>query len=119
MKVDALLSDLAYRGEASGMRQTYYVFQGPQNYLVLSFSRTKPQSGYFNIVDAEAVEYVHKRFAGEKGLTSKLLRQRCTRPEYIKTALEALNILYVLTATHRAQVDNRYHDRELHFNLKS
>ena len=118
MKVDALLSDLTYRGEATGMRQTYYVFQGPQHYLVLSFSRTKPNAGYFNIVDSEVVDYVRKRFAGEKGLTSKALHQRCSKPEHIKAPLGALNILYVLTATHQAQVDNRFHDRELHFNLK-
>ncbi len=119
MKVDALLSDLTYRGEATGMRQTYYVFQGPQHYLVLSFSRTKPNAGYFNIVDSEVVDYVRKRFAGEKGLTSKALHQRCSKPEHIKAPLGALNILYVLTATHHAQVDNRFHDRELHFNLRA
>lgn len=119
MKVDALLSDLSYRGEASGMRQTYYIFEGPQHYLVLSFSRIKPNAGYFNIVDAGAVDYVRHKFAGEKGLTSKVLRQRSTKPEHVKTPLEALNVLYVLTATHQAQIDNRFHDRELHFNIKA
>jgi hypothetical protein len=118
MKVDALLSELTYQGEATGLRQTYHVFQGRQRYLVLSFSRTKPNAGYFNIVDAEAVDYVRRKFAGEKGLTSKALHQRCSKPEYIKAPLEALNILYVLTAMHQAQVDSRFHDRELHFNIK-
>ncbi len=119
MKVDALLSDLAYKGEASGLRQTYHVFQGKHHYLVLSFSRTKPNAGYFNIVDSDAVAYVRSRFAGEKGITSKALHQRCSKPEHIKGPLEALNILYVLTATHQAQVDSRFHDRELHFNIKA
>jgi hypothetical protein len=118
MKVDALLSELTYRGEATGLRQTYYVFEGKQRFLVLSFSRTKPNAGYFNIVDSEAVDYVRRRFAGEKALTSKALHQRCNKPEHIKAPLEALNILYVLTATHQAQIDSRFHDRELHFNIK-
>jgi hypothetical protein len=86
---------------------------------VRSFSRTKLNAGYFNIVDAEAVDYAHKRFADEKWLTSKALHQRCSKPEHIKAPLEALSILYVLTATHQAQVDSRFHDRELHFNLKA
>ena len=60
-----------------------------------------------------------KRFAGEKGLTSKALHQRCSKPEHIKAPLVALSILYVLTAMHQAQVDRRFHDRELHFNLKA
>lgn len=118
MKADALLSDLSYRGEASGLRQTYYVFEGRQHYLVLSFSRTKPNAGYFNIVDREAVRYVRHKFAGEKGLTSKTLRQASTKPDHIKTPLEGLNILYVLAATHQAQIDSRFHDRRLHFNIK-
>lgn len=119
MKVDALLSELTYRGEATGLRQTYYLFEGKRRYLVLSFSRTKLNAGYFNIVDAEAVDYVHKRFAAEKGLTSKALHQRCSKPEHIKAPLVALSFLYVLTAMHQAQVDRRFHDRELHFNLKA
>jgi hypothetical protein len=114
-----LLSDLTYRGEASGVRQTYHVFQAPRHYLVLSFSRTKPNTGYFNIVDTEAVDYVRHKFSGEKGLTSQALRKRCTKPEHIKTPLEALNILYVLAATHQAQIDSRFHDRKLHFNIKA
>lgn len=117
MKVDALLSELTYRGEATGLRQTYYLFERKRRYLVLSFSRTKLNAGYFNIVDAEAVDYVYKRFADEKWLTSKALHQRCSKPEHIKAPLEALNIL--LTATPQVQVDSRFHDRELHFNLKA
>ncbi|MCJ7513663.1 MAG: hypothetical protein MUO23_11915 [Anaerolineales bacterium] len=119
MRVDALLSDLAYKGEASGLRQTYHVFQGKHHYLVLSFSHTKPNAGYFNIVDPDAVDYVRSKFAGEKGVTSKAIHQRAGKAEHIKGPLQALNILYVLTATHQAQVDNRFHDRELHFNLKA
>lgn len=56
MKVDALLSELTYRGEATGLSQTYCGFQGPQHILVLSFLRTKPHAGYCNVVDAEAVK---------------------------------------------------------------
>jgi len=36
MKVDALLSELTYRGEATGLRQMYCGFQGTQHIPVLS-----------------------------------------------------------------------------------
>ena len=72
MMADALLSDLTDRGEATGIPQTVHIFQGRRQDLVLAFSRTKPNAGYFNIIDAAAMDYVHKRFAaGEKGLTRK------------------------------------------------
>jgi hypothetical protein len=119
MAVRTLLSSLEYKGEASGKRQTYYVFEGPDTYLVLSLSRTKPNAGYFNVVSADAVRYARKSFSGERAITAKALHKRCRRPQLIRDRLEALNVLYVLVATRQAQIDARYATPELHFNLKS
>jgi len=118
MTVNGLLSNLQYRGEAVGLRQTYHVFEGSHHFFVLSFSRTKSDSGNFNIVEAEALNYVRAKFAGEMGLTAKELHNRCRRPQYVKTPLEALNILYILVALDQAQLDHRFEARELHFNIK-
>jgi hypothetical protein len=69
MNVKSLVQTLSYVGKATGKRQTYFVFRGEGDFLVLSFSKTKPQAGNFNIVDAEAVDYVRSRFAGAKAVT--------------------------------------------------
>lgn len=118
MSVSKLLSNLEYRGEAVGKRQTYHVFEAPGHFFIISFSKTKPNSGNFNVVDGEAVRYIRKTFAGEKGITSKELHSRCRRRQYVKRPLDALNILYILVAMGQARLDHRYESRELHFNIK-
>lgn len=119
MKVYALLSELTYRGGSHRSSSDALPLRGETALPGALLLAHHAQPGYFNIVDAEAIDYVHKRFAAEKGLTSKALHQRCSKPEHIKAPLEALNILYVVTATPQAQVDSRFHDRELHSNLKA
>jgi hypothetical protein len=118
MNIKSLTKGLKYRGEAEGKRQTYYVFEGQGYFFVVSFSKSKPDSGNFNIVETEAVEYAQKAFAGSKGITAKELHERSRKRRHIKSDLDALNILYVLVATKGAKTDNRYKSRALFFNIK-
>ena len=115
MNIRSLTSGLQYRGEVEGRRQTYYVFEGKSHYIVMSFSRAKRRAGNFNVVDAAAVEYVAKRFAGRKKVTSTKVAAR--KPRGIRSSLEALNVLYVLIATGRAKIDSRFHEKQLFFNV--
>ena len=118
MDIKSLAKGLAYVGEAQGKRQTYYIFEGRKHFFVMSFSRAKRNAGNFNIVSIEAVAYVRKRFAGARGLTSQDVVKRSKRPRLIRTALEALNILYILVATGEAKVDQRRQSTpQLFFNL--
>jgi hypothetical protein len=57
-----------------------------------------------------------KQFAGRQDVTAKKLSTRA-RTGHVKNALHALNILYVLVATGAAARDDRFRDRELHFNV--
>lgn len=118
MNVRSLVQGLSYRGRADGKRQTYYVFEGDELFLVLSFSKTKPKAGNFNVVQTDAVEYVYDRFAGAKAVTSRDVAQRSRRSRHVPTTLAALNVLYVLVATGRARIDSRRADRRLFFNVK-
>lgn len=99
-------SGLKFRGEVSGVRQTYYVFEADTCFFVMSFARseTKPGAGYFNIVDKAAVDYVRDRFAGENEVTAKDVLARARRTRHAGTSLIALNILYVLTALGEAEI---------------
>ncbi|MBM5810666.1 MAG: hypothetical protein FJ191_01680 [Gammaproteobacteria bacterium] len=100
------------------MRQTYYVFEARRYFFVLSFSKSKRASGNFNLVSARAVEHVRRSFAGRQDLTAKHLATRSRKPRLVGSALHALNILYVLVAIGAAVRDERFRDRELHFNLR-
>jgi hypothetical protein len=115
--VRSLSRGLAYRGEASGKRQTYYVFQGDDFFVIFSFSKTKPNSGNFNIVSPRAVEYVRSRFRRSKGVTAKDVVAKAKRSGHVPNSLAALNVLYVLAAQGHAKVDARRAGPRLYFNL--
>lgn len=117
MKAQELLTDLAYVGQAEGLRQTYDVFRGKRHFLVFSFSHSKRGSGNFNIVRAADVEEALRAFAGQRGVTSKALKARLQRSGHAAEALEALNILYVLVARGDARIDRRRTQREILFDV--
>ncbi len=117
MNIRSLAKGLRYCGVAHGKRQTYYVFESDAGYVVMSGSRTKRASGYFNLVSRDAVAKIRKRYAGKKDVTAKQLATR-SRGAGVRDALQALNILYVLVATGAAKRDDRHADARLHFNIK-
>jgi hypothetical protein len=112
-------SGLDFRGEVSGIRQTYYVFEAKTCFFVMSFARseTKPGSGYFNIVDKAAVDYVRERFAGDDEVTAKDVLARARRTKHIATSLTALNVLYVLAALGEAEIVAEGDHRQLVFSV--
>jgi len=116
MNIKNLSAGLAFRGKVSGRRQTYYVFEGPKAYFVFSFSLSKPKAGYFNLVDKAAFDYAEKLVAGRQGVTSQDLFKRSRKKRYIGSALEALNILYVMVALGQAKIDHRHKTGQLFFN---
>jgi len=118
MNIRSLTTGLQYRGEVEGKRQTYYVFEGRSQYLVMSFSRSKPKAGNFNVVAGDAVAYVARRFARRQRLTAKTVYKTSRRPRLVGSHLAALNVLYVLVAIGQAKIDARFHEREIYFNVK-
>ncbi|HWM29922.1 MAG TPA: hypothetical protein VNQ14_15780 [Woeseiaceae bacterium] len=113
-------SGLEFRGEVSGVRQTYYVFEAEVCFFVLSFARSesKPGAGYFNIVDKTAIDYVRERFAGDRKVTAKEVYERARRTKHVPTSLIALNVLYVLTALGEAEIVGEGLHRQLLFSLR-
>jgi hypothetical protein len=118
MNIKKLTQGLSYSGEVEGKKQTYYIFAGGEFYLVMSFSATKPGAGNFNIVERDAVDYVLKRIAGLKGITSADVVEKAKKTRHAPTSLAALNILYVLVAMGHAKVDGRRVGQALYFNVK-
>ena len=119
MNLRKKLSNLSYIGKVQGKRQTYHVFDGGGGYLIASAARSKPNAGYFNLVEKAVVEYVEKRIAGERGFTSQQLVQRARRTKRIVDSLHALNILYVLVALGKAEIDRKREGPKLYFNIRA
>ena len=117
MNIRSLARGLQFCGEAQGKRQTYFVFESGAGYVVMSASRTKRASGYFNLVSRNAVERGSARVT--RASRTSPPRQLATRSRGagVRDALQALNILYVLVATGAAKRDDRYQDTRLHFNI--
>lgn len=116
----SLQSGLVFRGEVSGVRQTYYVFEAEGSFFVLSFARSeaKRAAGYFNVVDAKAVDYVRDRFAGDKAVTAKDVAAKARRTKHAPTSLIALNVLYVLVALEHARIVREGPHRQLVFSIR-
>jgi hypothetical protein len=118
LNVKDLTDGLQFHGEVTGKRQTYFILSTKRRYLVMSESRSKRASGYFNLVSRPAVEALHRRLRGQKDVTAKQVFTRSRTRRTIPSSLTALNMLYVLVATGRATIDRRRHSPELHFNVK-
>lgn len=71
MDIRNLATGLTYCGEAFGKKQTYYVFESKKQFVVMSQSRSKPNSGYFNLVSKGAVDHVRRGSAGRQDVTGK------------------------------------------------
>jgi hypothetical protein len=120
MNIRALQRGLQYCGRVDAIRQTYHVFDGKGLYLVLSFARAKARrgSGYFNLVDKAAVDYVQARLGGTRGVTAKSVLAAARRTRHIPTRLLALNVLYVLVALERATIARTGEHRQLFFSVR-
>ena len=102
-----------------GKRQHYYVLSSARQYFVMSLSRSKRDAGNFNLVSRPAVDQLHRRLRGRRGLTARQVYSRSKNRRAVPSALTALNMLYVLVATERAIIDpRRKAAREIFFNVK-
>jgi hypothetical protein len=118
MNIRSLQRGLQYCDRVEAVRQTYHVFESAGYFFVLSFARSRARrsSGYFNLVDRRAVEYVQRRFGGTRGVTANDVAARRTR--YIPTRLLALNALYVLVALKQASITRSGEHRQLFFTVR-
>ena len=120
MNIRTLQRGLTYRGRVKAVRQTYHVFEAQGYFFVLSFALSKARrgSGYFNVVDTNAMGYVLQRMRGTRGVTAKDVLAAARRTRYIPTTLVALNVLYILVALGSASIVRSGKHRQLFFSVK-
>ena len=120
MNIRTLQRGLTYRGRVRAVRQTYHVFEAQGYFFVLSFalSKTRRGSGYFNVIDTGAVEYVRQRMGGTRGVTAKDVVTAARRTRHIPSTLAALNVLYILVALQAASIVRAGKNRQLFFAVR-
>ena len=120
MNIRSLQRGLRYCGRVDAVRQTYHVFESAGYFFVLSFARARSRrgSGYFNRVDKAAVDYVHERVGGTRGVTANSVLAVARRTKHIPTRLLALNVLYVLVALQWATITRSGANRQLFFAVR-
>lgn len=120
MNIRRLQQGLKYRGRVAAVRQTYHVFEAQDYFFVLSFALSKARkgSGYFNVVDQAAVNYVQTRLGGRSGVTAKDVVAVARRTRHVPGSLLALNILYVLVALEQATLLRAGEHRQLFFSVR-
>ncbi len=120
MNIRTLQRGLTYRGRVEAVRQTYHVFEAEGYYFVLSFALSKSRrgSGYFNVIDKDAVDYVQQRVGGTRGVTAKDVVSEARRTRHVTTTLVALNILYILVALGSATIVRSGANRQLFFSVR-
>jgi hypothetical protein len=120
MNIRTLQRGLTYRGRVKAVRQTYHVFEAQEYFFVLSFALSKARrgSGYFNVIDTDAVDYVQQRMGGTRGVTARDVVTAARRTRYVPTTLAALNVLYILVALRAASIVRAGKHRQLFFSVK-
>ncbi|HET7756718.1 MAG TPA: hypothetical protein VFK87_05640 [Steroidobacteraceae bacterium] len=120
MNIRSLQRGLRYCGRVAAVRQTYHVFESQSYYLLLSFARarTRRGSGYFNLVEKPAVDYVRQRAGGNRGVTANDVVTLARRTGHVATRLVALNVLYVLVALGQARIARAGEHRQLSFAVR-
>jgi hypothetical protein len=120
MNIRTLQRGLRYCGRVEAIRQTYHVFEAQRYFFVLSFALSKARrgSGYFNVIDTAAVDYVQQRTGGTRGVTARDVVAASRRTRYVPTTLAALNILYILVALRSASIVRAGKHRQLFFSVR-
>ena len=120
MNIRTLQRGLKYRGRVKAVRQTYHVFEAEGYFFVLSFALSKARrgSGYFNVIDVDAVNYVQQRLGGTRGVTAKDVVAAARRTRHIPSALVALNVLYILVSLRSASIVRSGEHGQLFFGVK-
>jgi len=120
MNIRTLQRGLQYCGRVEAVRQTYHVFESEGYFFVLSFALSKARRGfrYFNLVDKAAVDYVHERVGGTRGVTANHVARRSAPHQAHPHQAPALNVLYVLVALHWATITRAGEHRQLFFSVR-
>jgi hypothetical protein len=120
MNIRTLQRGLTYRGRVKAVRQTYHVFEAQRYFFVLSFALSKARrgSGYFNVIETDAVDYAQRRMGGTRAVTAQDVVAAARRTRHVPSTLAALNVLYILVALGSGRIVRTGKNRQLFFTVK-
>jgi hypothetical protein len=99
VNIRSLTKGLNYLREVESKRQTYYIFQSPKQYLLMTF-KDDGKTGNFSLVDSDAVDYVFSKTRGKQNLTVTEVRKHSRKPNYTASQFDPLKIMYILVLCH-------------------
>jgi len=115
VRIQHLLRDLPFVGQAEGEKLTYYVFEGNDAYLVFS---PNSRGGFnMNVVDKEVPPLISRRFGGQR-VTGRTLAEQGRRPDLFGEYFSPLNALYTMVALGRARKLKKREGRAMVFTIK-
>lgn len=116
MNYRSLLSDLRYRGLVRSAKRNYHIAEGASHYVLFSPGK-RAGGGNFTVVPRKGVDYLAKRLAGRRGVTSADALAACRRSRFLNDRFDVLNALYVLVGTERARISKMV-GHTLHFDVR-
>ena len=115
MNIPRLFADVHFVGKAEGEKLTYYVFEGAENFLVLS---PNSRGGFtLNPVNKKAPAVISRRFAGKR-VTPQDVAGHSRRQGLFALPFAAHNALYVMVALRQARKLKRKVGRAMNFRIK-
>jgi hypothetical protein len=115
-QITTRFSGLKYAGQAKGDKRAYHVFEGGEWLLVVSAGRS-PHSYNANAVDRRGLDVVGRKFKGRKVTSSDVFR-KAGRRDLFQGRFDALNVLYAMVATGRAQKLKQRDGRSILFKIR-
>jgi len=113
--IKSQFSGLKYAGKAEGDKRDYHVFEGSDTLLVVS--ARAPRSYNANAIDRRGMDVISRRFRGRK-ITSGDVMKKAGRRDLFQQRFDALNMLYAMVATGRAQKLRERDGRSIVFKIR-
>ena len=108
---------LKYCGDVTSIKQRYFVFESATHYFLLSFRPHDPSSGNFSCTTKNSVDWVYKRWKGYERVSAAGVVEDAKKTRRVPDKHIALDILYVLTALSRAEIEGYFEHKELYFSV--
>lgn len=104
LKIKSLFHAIKFVGLTESVRSKYYVYKSRDSFILIVSSKSKPNTGNFNVVGNDAVMRTWKKLGGTKSISVSDAKKMVGRSVKYHTPFDVMATLYVLTAMKRARI---------------
>ena len=99
----SLLTDVRYRGLVNATKRAYHVYEGRDNFILLS-PGSDSHGGNYHVIHRHALNYVMSRVGGNRSVTVRQALDMCRRSKFLRDHFAVLNTLYALAGIKKARI---------------